>query len=197
MILIIVFSALGLTIFFYNADDGETWIKGGEIKHVLTAYYDDDTTGEITLNKPIFTISYTDRNILNIKYTLLGKIDGESIKINISDYNIIFNIFNSDGIIVNNLTIISNGFIIDTIDGEFVILMEKTININDLISEDFFNGDYFIRINPNGFIKYYMNGGWRISNLPSILGFSVHKSGIDEIQLVYLDWSNDIEFFSE
>ena len=96
IIVFMVIACFGIVYIAYGNNTSEEWINGGEIKHRLIATYDDQTTGEISLNQPLFDISYEEKNIETISYILEGKIDGSPIQINVSEYNVVFGLFNTD-----------------------------------------------------------------------------------------------------
>lgn len=185
----------GLIIYlFFNTASGEPWIEGGQIRHKLIAYFDDGTTGEISISNPVFSISYDDKNIVSIEYILEGLVDGESIKINVSEYSVYFQVYDPDGVFINNFSSICSNMIVDTVDGQYVVLMDEMIEINALVFNKFSDGDYFINVLPSGSIKYFFNNHWMSSNLPSGMDFSVnllHEPSGDI--LIVLD--SNIEFY--
>ena len=192
IVIILIISALMIYYYIVTAE-GEPWIEGGEFKHSLIAIFEDGSTGEITLNKPVFSVSIDEKNIDQIQYILEGKIDGESLSVNISDYSIVFSVFDIDGNFMNNFTLPSNGFIVDTVDGEFVPLMDNIFDAVNLFDESIVDGEYFIRMIPSGVITYNYLGGWRDSNLPSVLEFNVKYMDDDGTPSITLIWRTSID----
>lgn len=194
LIVFIILISAGMIFLYVSGEQVEPWIYDGEMKYKLIAHYEDGSTGEINLGNPIFGIFYEEKDIDQIQYVLEGKINGDNIKVNLTDYNMFFSVIDADGFIVNNFTLHSNSYIVDTVDGMFITLIDQYFDADQLFTDIDVDGDYGIRITPSGKITYESYDGWRESNLPSIMGFNVeYKTNGSGGPSIILDWRTSVD----
>ena len=194
IILAVILISLVYVLFFSSATVSTTWEDSetsetiGEFGQTLTAKYMDGSVEEVVINNNLLSVSYNDKEVESIQYTLKGRTHLSPINVNLSSYTPKFLAFDSSGTNVNEFSLGSPLLNITEItlnSSEFQELATWQFYPVYVIPYTLPDATYTLTLTPAGTIYYDRGSGWVETSLPEMLSFEMDLIDDRVLNLVF------------
>lgn len=144
--------------------------------------YSDESYESIINTGDIFNLYYNEQEIILIQYKLSGMQNSENNIVDLTGYNVIFNIYDENNIKIKTFHIGSNTSSI-SVGSEWKTLYIYQFTPDNLISYTDKSGRFQIEMTPQGNIKINDGTGWKNTDIPDHVSFELFSDGEGKINL--------------